>query len=171
MGGHELSGANRFSIRGECPVKNIKILAVIFSVALNIAFLVSYGVRKLGERPKFVYEELELTKDQLKQIQSTRPHFLGAIDEIGDKILNRQVELIDLVAADPVDRQAIESKFQQMRELQESMQQRVVEHLLGNKQLLNPAQRAKFFAVLKSRIQKQGAPGPPWMPAGARSRK
>lgn len=152
-------------------MKNIKILAVIFSVALNIAFLISYGVRKLSDRPKFAYEELDLTRDQLEQIQNTRQHFLGIINEIGDRILNRQVELMDLVATDPSDRQAIDLKLQEIRVLQQSMQQRVVEHLLGNKQLLNPAQRAKFFAVLKSRIQEQGAPGPPWMPAGARHRK
>jgi Spy/CpxP family protein refolding chaperone len=171
MGRHELSGADRLSIRGEDPVKNIKILAVVFSVALNIAFLVSYGVRKLSDRPKFVYEELDLTKDQLEQIQNTRQHFLGAINEIGDRILSRQIELMDLVAADPVDRQAVEAKSQEIHALQESMQQRVVEHLLGNKQLLNSAQRTKFFAVLKSRIQEQGTPGPPWFPASVRHRK
>jgi Spy/CpxP family protein refolding chaperone len=152
-------------------VKNIKILALIFSVALNIAFLVSYGVRKLSDRPKFVYEELDLSKEQLGQIQNMRQHFLRAIDEIGDRILRREIELMDLVAADPVDRQAVEAKSQEIHALQQSMQQRVVEHLLGNKQLLNPVQRTKFFTVLKSRIQEQGAPSPPWIPSGARHRK
>lgn len=151
--------------------KSIKTLAVVFSVALNIAFLAGYGLRKLSDRPKFAYEELNLSPEQRKHIEDARDRFLGAINELGDRILSRQIELIDLVAAEPVDRQAIEAKFEQIHALQQTMQQRVVEHLLENKQTLTPEQRAKFFAVLKTRILEQGAPGPPWLPAGARQRK
>jgi hypothetical protein len=46
-----------------------------------------------------------------------------------------------------------------------------MQHLLEDKEMLTPAQRAKFFGILKDRIRAQGAPGPPWLPAGARQRK
>jgi Spy/CpxP family protein refolding chaperone len=153
-------------------VKNsFKSLAVIFSVALNIAFLATYGVRKLSERPKFVYEELNISKEQKQHFENARDRFLRSVDETGNRIIVRQVELIDLVAADPVDRQAIEAKFEQIDALQQSMQRQVMEHLLEHKKIMTPEQQAKFFAVLKSRIREQGAPGPPWLPTGARPGK
>ena len=172
MDRHDLSRADRYSIHGGCPVRQyIKILAVIFSVALNVAFLVGYGVRKLGDRPKFVFEELDLSKDQQARVEAGSDRFLRALDEIGDKMIGAHLEMIDLVAADPTDRQAIEAKCQEIRAVRHSMQSLVVEHLLEDKQVLTADQRTKFFALLKSRIRAQVAPGPPWLPAGARERK
>jgi Spy/CpxP family protein refolding chaperone len=146
---------------------SIKTLAVIFSVALNLAFLVGYGVREFGDRSTFAYEQLDLSKEQRQHIQDARDRFLSNLNEIGDRIVNQQIETIDLIAADSVDRHAIETKFEEIQLLQRSMHQRVVDHLLEDKQILAPAQREKFFAVLKSRIREQGSPRPPWFPAGA----
>ena len=147
--------------------QSIKILAIIFSIALNIAFVAGYGIRKLTDRPKFAYQELDLSKEQRTRIEGSRDRFLRDLNEIGSRIVGRQIELIDLIAADSIDRGAVETKSEQIRLLQQSMQQQVVEHLTEHKQIMTPAQRAKFFAILKSRIQEQGAPGPPWLPTGA----
>ena len=146
--------------------QSIKILAIIFSIALNIAFVAGYGIRKLNDRPKFAYQELDLSKEQRTRIEGSRDRFLRDLNEIGSRIVGCQIELIDLIAADSIDRGAVETKFEQIRLLQKSMQQQVVEHLTEHKQIMTPAQRAKFFAILKSRIQEQGAPGPPWLPTG-----
>ena len=148
--------------------QSIKILAVIFSVALNIAFLAGYGIRKLSDRSKYAYEEVDLSKEQLAHMQNARDRFLRDLNEIGNDIIKRQIETMDLIAANSVDRRAIEKKFEEIQLLQQSMHQRVVEHLLEHKQILTPAQREKFFEVLKSRIRDQGAPGPPWIPADKR---
>lgn len=137
--------------------QTIKILAIIFSVALNIAFVAGYGIRKLTDRPKFAYQELDLSKEQRTRIEGSRDRFLRDLNEIGSRIVGRQIELIDLIAADSIDRGAVETKFEQIRLLQQSMQQQVVEHLTEHKQIMTPAQRAQFFAILKSRIQEQGA--------------
>jgi Spy/CpxP family protein refolding chaperone len=151
--------------------QSIKILAVIFSVALNLAFLVGYGIRKFSDRPTFAYEQLDLSKEQRQHIQEARDHFLRDLNEIGNGIVNRQIETIDLIAADSLDRRAIETKFEEIQSLQRSMHQRVVDHLTEDKQIFTPVQRTKFFAVLKSRIREQGAPKPPWFPAGALNNK
>jgi Spy/CpxP family protein refolding chaperone len=147
--------------------QSIKTLAVIFSVALNLAFLAGYGIRKFGDRPAFAFEHLDLSKEQRQQIQGARDRFLLALNEIGNGIVNRQIETIDLIAADSVDRRAIETKFEEIQLLQRSMHQKVLDHLLEDKLIFTPAQRTKFFAVLRSRIREQGSPRPPWFPAGA----
>jgi Spy/CpxP family protein refolding chaperone len=151
--------------------QSIKTLAVIFSVALNLAFLSGYGIRKFGERPTFAYEQLDLSKEQRQQIQDARDRFLRALNEIGNGIVNKQIETIDLVAADSVDRRAIDTIFEEIQLLQQSMHQKVVDHLLEDKQIFTPVQQGKFFSVLKARIREQGTPGPPWMPASERQRK
>jgi Spy/CpxP family protein refolding chaperone len=151
--------------------QSIKTLAVVFSVALNIAFVAGYGVRKLSDRPKFAYEQLDLSQEQRKKIEPARDRFLRTVNEIGNTIVLQQIETMDLIAADSVDRRAINAKFQEIQLLQQSMHQQVVEHLLEHKQIFTPEQQARFFAVLKSRIREQSAPGPPWIPAGARQMK
>jgi Spy/CpxP family protein refolding chaperone len=144
---------------------------VIFSVVLNIAFLAAYGIRRISERPRFAYEDLDLTADQRIQLEAGRNRFLRAINETGDRIIEKHLELMDLIAAEPTDRQAIEGKFHEIHSIQQSMQSNVMGHLLEDKEILTPAQRTKFFTLLKERIRAQGAPGPPWLPAGARERK
>jgi Spy/CpxP family protein refolding chaperone len=150
--------------------RHIKTLAVIFSVALNIAFLAGYGLRRLGDRPRFAYEELNLSEDQRTRFEAGRDRFLHAINDTGNKIIEKHLELMDLMAGDQTDPQAVDGKFQEIHALQQSMQRNVMQHLLEDKQILTPEQRAKFIAVLKDRIRAQGAPGPPWIPAGARER-
>jgi Spy/CpxP family protein refolding chaperone len=165
--------------------RHIKTLAVIFSVALNLAFLVGYGIRWYGERTRFAYEDLDLSQDQRVRIEAGRDRFLNALNDTGDRIIakhlelmdliaadpTKHLELMDLIAADPIDQQAIDAKFQEIHTTQHSMQNLVIAHLLEDKQILTAEQRTKFFALLKSRIQAQGAPGPPWLPAGGRERK
>ena len=171
MDGAHFPGAHRHSLHGGKSVKQIKTLVVVFSVALNIALLAGYGLSRYASRPRFAYEGLDLSAEQRARIEAGRDRFLHAMNETGDKIIQKHLELMDLIAAEPTDRQAIESKFHEIYSTQQSMQSSVMEHLLDDKEILNPAQRAKFFAILKDRIRAQGAPGPPWMPAGARQRK
>jgi Spy/CpxP family protein refolding chaperone len=171
MDHHEPLGADQHGLFRESPVKiSFKTLAVIFSVTLNIAFLAGYGIRQMRDESKFAYEELDLSKEQKIIIEAGRDRFLLTQHEIGTCILRRQTELMDLISAGPVDRRAIDAKLEEIHLLRDSMQQHVVNHLLENKQALTPEQRSRFFEILKARIREQGAPGPSWIPEGARRR-
>lgn len=88
---------------------------------------------------------------------ASRDHFLKAINQIGNHIMNANVGLVDLIAADLLDRQAIEGQLQKVGLLQQSMQQVAVARLLEDKQILTPEQRARFFEVIRSRIRQQAA--------------
>jgi Spy/CpxP family protein refolding chaperone len=142
----------------------IRTLGLIFSVALNIMFVGSYAYQKLTKRPTFVYEEIRLDPAQRSRMMSSRDRFLATVNQIGNRIIELQVELIDAVAAEPVDRSAIDAKLEQIRSQQQSMQRAVVEHLLEDKNILDPGQRKQYFAVLKQRIRSQRMPAPPWLP-------
>jgi Spy/CpxP family protein refolding chaperone len=150
---------------------NLKMLAVIFSVVLNGTFVASYAWRKLQDRPRFAYEEVEITADQRARFDAGRTQFLRAVHKIGNQAIEMNVQLIDLIAADPADESAIQAKLAEIRSNVELMQQTVVKHLLEDKQILNPEQRKHFFDVLKARIRAHGAPRPAWVPGGERARE
>lgn len=142
----------------------LRTLAIIFSAGLNVAFVGSYIYQMLTRRPTFAYEEMRLDSDQRPRMISSRDRFIGSIDRVGNRIIDLHVGLIDAIAADPLDRTAIQAKVDEIRMQQQSMQQLVVEHLLEDKGILRPDQRQQFFGTLKQRIRSQGMPGPPWLP-------
>ena len=142
----------------------IRTLGLIFSVALNLAFVGFYAYRTLTNRTTFAYEELHLVPQQRSRMMSGRDRFIGTVDQIGNRIIGLHVELVDAIAAEPVDRNAIDAKLDQIRFQQQSMQHAVVEHLIEDMRILDPGQRKEFLTVLKQRIRSQGMPGPPWLP-------
>jgi hypothetical protein len=142
----------------------IRTLGLIFSVALNVAFVGSYAYRTLTRQTTFAYQEMRLDAAQRSRMASSRDRFIATIDHIGNNIIGLHLELIDAIAAEPADRGAIDAKFEQIRSQQQSMQRAVVEHLMEDKSILDPGQRTEFFTVLKQRIRSQSMPGPPWLP-------
>ena len=142
----------------------IRTLGLIFSVALNVAFVGSYAYRTLTKQTTFAYEEMRLNAAQRSRMVSSRDRFIRTIDQIGNNIIGLHIELIDAIAAEPADRSPIDANFEQIRSQQQSMQRAVVEHLMENKSILDPDQRNEFFTVLKQRIRSQSMPGPPWLP-------
>ena len=143
---------------------HIRTLGLIFSVALNVAFVGSYAYRTLTKQTTFAYEEMRLNAAQRSRMASSRDRFIRTTDQIGNNIIGLHVELIDAIASETADRSAIDAKFEQIRSQQQSMQRAVVEHLMEDKNILNPGQRKAFFATLKQRIRSQSMPGPPWLP-------
>jgi Spy/CpxP family protein refolding chaperone len=140
------------------------ILGILFSIVLNVAFVCAYAYQRITSRQRFAYEELQLSAAQQAQWLSGRDQFMEQVNRIGSHITGLQLDLIDAVAANPLDRNRIEAVRAQIRARQQEMQQAVVEHLLGEKTIISPEQQRKFFNVLKERIQAESQPGPPWIP-------
>jgi len=142
----------------------IATLGIIFSVALNLAFLGSYAYRTFAQPTGYAYEEVQLSPDQRSRMMVGRDRFVETVSTIGNNIVGLQVQLIDAIAADPLDRSTVDATVAQIHAQQQAMQRTVVEHLLADKSILTLDQRTAFFEVLKRRIRAQSAPRPPWMP-------
>jgi Spy/CpxP family protein refolding chaperone len=151
--------------------RNLKTLAVVFSVALNVTFIVAHVVQNLRGRPRFVYEELDLRAGQRAQFEAERERFLRTHGEFGNWMIQRHAELMDLLAAETVNETAIQAKLDEIHANHRALQQIVVQHLRKDREVLDPDQRRQFFSVLKERINAQGAPGPAWVPRGERRRE
>ena len=153
--------------------KNLKTLAVIFSVVLNIVFAGSYFYHGSGlfcpagrqaEHDHPLYEGLDLGRDQLDRFKPLRDSFHAFVNEQGRKIKARQLELVGLLAREKPERRAIDAKQEEIQVLQRQMQARVIDHLLEESRIFTPEQRQRFFELIKGRIEKSDGPRPRWMP-------
>jgi Spy/CpxP family protein refolding chaperone len=152
--------------------ENLKALLLLFSAVLNIAFVGTAIYHKWssppagsalpGNRP-FLYEELNLTKEQLEKFEPLRNRFHARLHETSSEIRNIRLHLIDLLAASDPDREAIRRQQEQIFALQKRMQRTVINHLLDESTILTAEQRARLFHLIRERSETRGGPWPPWM--------
>ena len=152
--------------------KNLKTLVIIFSVVLNIVFIGSYVYNKSGlqifkghrgNNNSPLYEELNLSEEQLDRCKSIRADFHTFLNRQSKVIKGRQLELIDLLAKENIDYEAIDTKKKEIQTLQQQMQTKVIDHLLDENRNLTPVQRELFFKLFKERIEKNEGFSPQMM--------
>ena len=151
--------------------ENLRAVLFIASIALNAIFAVRYvayklpslaGVQQATSRgPLFL--QLDLTPDQLTRFKGDRERFHAQLQELGQQIKAKQIEIIDLLGTAPTDQQAIERKQQEIQHLQGEVQDRVIVHFLQESSHMSSEQRARFFRLVKARIETGVQTCPPWM--------
>jgi len=156
----------------------VTVSALVVSVSLNLAFAGAYVAHRLAlvaDPPGMpapaavpVYEQLELTLEQRESFLGHREQFIRLLERLSGALQERQVELLDLIAAAPPhDFDAIELVEGEIQGLQGEIQSAVVEHLLAESLVLDPRQRARWVSLVKERMAGIGGPPPPWMGSGA----
>jgi Spy/CpxP family protein refolding chaperone len=151
--------------------ENIRKILFIASVALNVAFAATYATYKVPSLagvhraapngPLFL--QLDLTPVQLTRFEAERDKLLARLQELGEEIKTKQIELIDLLGATPPDQKEIEKKQEEIQRLQGAVQDRVIVHFLQESSLLTAEQRARFLDLIKARIGTSVQACPPWM--------
>jgi Spy/CpxP family protein refolding chaperone len=143
--------------------KNLRVLILLGSLALNVAFVVAWAAPSLLARPGDspcgkadgvgcpLYRRLGVTADQWRKIEPRLKAYQDRSREYCLGINRSKNELIDLVAAPEADRKAIEAKQKDILAGHEKMQTELVDHLLAEKKVLNPDQQARLFGMLRSR--------------------
>ncbi|MHC1744168.1 MAG: Spy/CpxP family protein refolding chaperone [Syntrophobacteraceae bacterium] len=150
---------------------HVRQMFFVASIALNIAFCSTYLIYKIssiaGVSPQPsrqpVFLQLDLTSEQSGAFSSERDRFHARLQEWGDEIKIRQMELIDLLEAGASDQQAVERKQEEIQRLQRIVQDGVIVHVLQGRSLLTPEQRSRFFQLIKDRIDDSVQACPPWM--------
>ena len=142
--------------------ENLKALIFAFSLILNVVFIgifASHKIpifnwdRKADETMKPLFLQLDLTDEQLAKFKSDRDKFIGELQEMGQAVGQKQIELIDLLAASTPDERAIKMKQEEIQHLQAATQDRVIVHWIQESSFLNPEQRTRFFQLVKARIE------------------
>jgi Spy/CpxP family protein refolding chaperone len=150
---------------------NLRRLAILFSAALNLGFLGAYAWRLAarGAEPDgaLPYLSLHLTEEQQRRFDPLRHEFHARMADIGGQIQQERLRLLDLLAPPDQDRRAVRAAQETILRLQGEMQDAVVEHLVAQCAIFTPEQRARFFGILRERIEAADEALPPWMSRGA----
>lgn len=156
-------------------IENLKKILFIASVALNLVFVGTYLIYKLPplagvRQPAFtdgpLFFQLDLAPDQFKQLNVERDRLHTRLQQLGHEIKERQLELIDFLAATPPNQPAIEREQEEIQGLQREVQNSVIDHFLRASRFLTPKQRDRFFGLIKSHMQTGLQACPPIMRSG-----
>lgn len=138
-------------------------LLIVLSLAMNVAFIGAWVVHAV--RADQLVDEAEengvwcplhrvlgVTDEQWKRIEPRVSEFRHRSQMIRSEMNRLRTELIELIAADEPDMEAIAAQQEQIRAGHEQMQGLVIEHLLAEKEMLTDQQRLELFDLLRERI-------------------
>ncbi|OQB21689.1 MAG: zinc resistance protein [candidate division BRC1 bacterium ADurb.Bin183] len=134
--------------------KKTLLLLIIFFTAFTLVlgaygFLKKNAVRRASaDTGNFEKETLQLTNEQNIKKDELHKKMCADIQPLREISSQKRLELMQLIAHDPADRQAIDAKLKEISKIQNDMQQRIVEHLLEMKKILTPAQQQKLFDTM-----------------------
>lgn len=154
--------------------KRIIVFIFVASLALNIAFVVSWaGYRfsqgftddkgqvlpseEKGEIWCPLHRSLNVSKEQWQQLEPRLLEFRNESQGICEQVNQKRGEMIAILSSADPDRVVIGEKQKEIVAAQQKMQQLVIEHLLFEKSVLNSQQQEKFFQLFRQ--QCRFAPG------------
>ena len=148
-------------------LKKIVPWLIVLSVGLNLTFVGIWVGRavacrqaqhdscghagKQGEITCPLHRKLGTNPEQWKKIEPRLAAFQRDSRTVCQEIGRKRAELIDLLAAPQVDRQAIAAKQEEVLAGQRRVQQLVIDQLLAERELLTPQQQKALFDLLRER--------------------
>ncbi len=144
--------------------KKIAPLLIILSASLNIAFIGVWAIQASPKNPVDreqcgytggiscpLHRNLEITDEQWTELEPRLTRFRCESDTLCQDIQRISGELIDLIALPQPDIDAIAAKQKEILAIQSKMQERVIAHLLAEKQILTEEQQARLFRMIKEK--------------------
>ncbi len=143
-------------------------LLLIFSLAFNLAF-VGIWVYSLKAEPetsrrgvgpeRAPWTELGLGADQRKRMGEEWQRLRDEVGELKKELDRQQERLLDLMAAERPDRNAIQDCQQRIGEIQHEMRRLVTDHMMQTGQMLTPEQKQRWYGMLKGLREAPGGRG------------
>ncbi len=135
------------------------------SVALNVAFLAMWithaAASRLPAEPAVpvenpqgiwcpLHRELGVSSEQWREIEPRLKAFQAAVGELCDQVDRTRSEVIDALAAEEPDLEAIRARQGEILATKRKMQGLVVAHLLAEKEILSTGQEQRLFEMLRN---------------------
>ena len=105
---------------------------------------------KKMQKDRFIFEELSLKPQQLKEMKARAIRFRSEIDRERLVISQKRKELIALMRLDAPDIDAIEAVISEINRMQGEMQRMIVMHMLDVKSGLDKEQQKKFLDLIEN---------------------
>ena len=148
--------------------KNLLILGLVFSVAINAAVLTKIGHHWLGKDKgekhhcegkhssmSYLHKELALSEKQTGQINVLKERFRSNAKPVRAALRTKRKQLVQLLMASEPDRSKIDAVISEINSLQGELQKRVVDHLLAQKEILTAEQQEKFLFIIRDRLMEE----------------
>lgn len=137
-----------------------KTLLVLLSVTLNVAFVAGWGWRAIRPAPESsagspcasalsLHQHLDLTPEQRRELEPRLEQFRKETAATFTQLNRERNELLELLAAPEPNRELIRAKQQEIQADQRQCQERLIAHILAEKQALSPDQQRKYFDLLR----------------------
>ncbi|MGB9735807.1 MAG: Spy/CpxP family protein refolding chaperone [bacterium] len=141
-------------------LKFLLLISVILNIVILASVFYSYYTRRYYAQVPFrrhalLVKELSLTPVQERLFEEKEKTFFTDIDTLRKQIFVKRIELLNLMEADQPDMKKIHQTIADIGSMQEAIQQKVVNHLIGVKSILNKEQQKKFFKILEGIITKR----------------
>jgi len=107
-----------------------------------------------------LHRELGVTQEQWRLIEPRLKQFQASVGGLCEQIDRRRAEVIELLAAEAPDLDAVRAKQEEILATKRTMQGKVVAHLLAEKEVLTAQQQQRLFQKLRDRTGCAGS-GPP----------
>ncbi|UCE19850.1 MAG: periplasmic heavy metal sensor [Gemmatimonadota bacterium] len=144
------------------------IVVLIFSVAVNVAALVTIGIQwsrhftrhhpLLSEPPfserhrELLRRKLNLTEVQYQQVKEAHDKFNVEMETMHSSLRAKRKALFHQLRAPDPDRAQIDTLLVEIATLQADIERKVVDNLLSMKNVLTPEQRERFLSLIDRRF-------------------
>lgn len=127
----------------------------VFSLALNLAVAATVGRHLWLEHRSSASSDpgvSVLTSEDVREIRKLcLRHNGAAMMEARNKILEKNFQLLDLIAKDPVNTSAVEQSINELMELKRQTEKEAITRISNTMAALPPEKRQAFIVFLKNR--------------------
>ncbi len=150
----------------------VKRFLIVASVTVNVAFAGIWLAHALpgsetqvdatsspevtGQRWCSLHQQLDVSDKQWQQIEPRLLEFRKSAQSLCQDMSQLRFEVMDLVAMDAPDREAIAAKQEEIRACQRKMQGMVIDQLFAEKDILTAEQEENLFALLREHGRGRG---------------
>lgn len=144
--------------------KRYFVIAVILLVIINLSALTTMGYNRYCRyretcRMKeqsgscgYLCEKLGLNESQTEALETARLRFMAAAAKENDELNRFRLLLVDELSRDNPDTLHIDELCAHIASSQARLQKQVVRNILNEKRILDPAQRARYLKIIRSRM-------------------
>jgi Spy/CpxP family protein refolding chaperone len=146
------------------------VLLLVFSLAVNLTAIVTFSyywwdeahsdkglgrrgtARSADVRPELLRRRLDLSKEQLEQIDGERDRMMTDMMSLREQSSEMRRDLMALLEAEKLDREKADSLLGEIASLQVRIEKQVFEHLVEMKDVLTPEQQRLLLQMLERRL-------------------
>lgn len=127
-----------------------------FAAALSLVLAILLGTYHYLKQTKWKTSNIkgyldlipDLTAEQRQRVQEIRETFLPKVEKIRQGLCQKRLLLAEVLFSQSSDRSEVHSVVQEILRYQSELEHEVVEHILEEKEILNPAQQKRFYNII-----------------------